>query len=221
MYAGARHFAGGVETGNGRTSPQIGFHATHDVVGGGANRDAIGGQVEPDRPARGCDRRETRARPFRIVLGHREKHGTAGPSLFTHDRTGDQVPRRQLTLRLVTGHEAFTARVEQFGPLPSQRFRQQESRCARHIKRRGMELHEFKIRDPGTGKPRQHHTVAGSNRWIGRFPEDLPSATSGQQDRGGMHLVGPAIAREARADAATVADDQLVHSGARRAQHPS
>lgn len=35
-----------------------------------------------------------------------------------------------------------------------------------------------------------------------------------------MHLVGPAIAREARADAATVADDQLVHSGVALDAHP-
>ena len=46
MYARARDFSGGVETGHRRPAPQVGLHAAHHVMRRRANGNAIGREVE-------------------------------------------------------------------------------------------------------------------------------------------------------------------------------
>ena len=82
-----------------RPSRSVG-DAAHQVVGGGSDRQPVGGQVEPDAPAERRQQRKPRPHLRGRQVREREIHRPPGPLGFAHDRARHAIARRQIAGRL-------------------------------------------------------------------------------------------------------------------------
>jgi len=94
---------------------------------------------------------------------------------FGLDGAGDDVPRREVALRMVLVHEPFAVAVSQHRALAPQRFGEQE-RILACIGRR-MELHVLHVLDVSAGERGHRDAVASRVVGVGRPAVERADAT--------------------------------------------
>jgi hypothetical protein len=124
------------------------------------------------------------------------------------------VPRCELGVRVVAGHEPLADVVAQNGALAAGGLRDQEPRGIRQREGGRMELHELQVLDRGARPKSGGDSVAGGDGRIRGDAEDLTDAAGGD-DRGprlDQDIAAPRQVGGARPGArAVVAQQQIAH----------
>src|SRR4029077_13952767 len=95
--AGCGGFSRSIQAGQGSAAPEIGFHAAHRVVRGGADRRDVTREVDAVAHAGSVDARETLLDEAFGLGGHVQINVLAvGAVHFAEDGTGDDVAWREL-----------------------------------------------------------------------------------------------------------------------------
>ena len=198
---GAGGFTCGEESGNGGAAPLVGVDAPHQIVGGGADRDRIGRQIESHVATHRGDSREPLVNARAIQMRERQEHGTACLLGLPHDAARDDIARRQIAIRVIPRHERLAARVDEPRPFAAKRLGEEKSRRAWAIERGRVELHELEIRHARSRMIGERDAVTGRDRGVRGFPEDLPGPAGREQRRARAHLM-PARLAVKKSDAA-------------------
>ena len=190
VHARAGHLTAGIETGDGRTTPQVRQHTTGHVVLRRRHGDQVGHRIDAPRPAGLEDRREA------LQPHVRAEHAAIQPHVrrallphAPHDRLGHDIARSEIGQRMLIDHEACTGRVEQHRTLTPHGLRDEGLLALRqgaepHDRR--VELDELDVSDVGAGTQRKGHTVARGDIGIRRLAEDLAEAPGREDHRRGQ-----------------------------------
>ena len=204
----------GVEPGDARATPQVRAHAAGDVVLGRGHRDEVGHRIDAVGPAGLEDGGEA------LQPGVAAEHASVEPDVrgallahAPHDRLGHDVAGREVGERVLVGHEAHAAAVEENRPLAAHRLRDERllplgERAEPHDRR--MELDELHVGDVRPGPERERHAVAGRHVGVRGLAEHLPEPARREDDDrcqgcadavalpGAHHVQGDALGRPRR-----------------------
>mmetsp|Transcript_33963 Transcript_33963/g.81308 ORF Transcript_33963/g.81308 Transcript_33963/m.81308 type:complete len:334 (+) Transcript_33963:829-1830(+) len=136
------------------TAGKVGRDAAAGVVRGGYHWDLLFSKIHGTvtRGEVGMNGGEAIAQPGSVAVGHVEKGivpiATICSSLLTlsEDRTGDNVPRRQLGGGVVVAREGPSRRVAQNRTLASERLGEEETCLVREAQRGWVELDVLEVR---------------------------------------------------------------------------
>src|SRR5215472_4173793 len=120
MHAGSCRFTGGVQAGDGGSSPEVGFHAPHDEMRGGADRGEVAREIQTIDKASRVDAWETLFEELLGLGGHVQVDVLAvGLVHFASDCASQHIAGSKLLGFMVALHEPFEVGVAENGALPT------------------------------------------------------------------------------------------------------
>ncbi len=122
VHARACDLAGGEQSGNRRSSVEIGLHPAHDVMRCGTHWNPIAREVEAGPPAHFRDQREPLMNKVSIQSFQRQVHRLIRAPTFTDDRSRNPVARCEIRGSLISAHERLTRPIHQLRSFSTQRL---------------------------------------------------------------------------------------------------
>lgn len=190
MNSRTSHFSRSPQARQRRATKHIGGYAAHVIVLSWCNRDQVFYRVNACMQASCVDSWKL-LREFGANLLSRIQERTSARNNFRKNRARHHVTRRQLCIPVDRQHEAFAFTIDQNSAVSAQRFGCKWRGVLADIDSCGMELHEFRIGNYGTGTGGNSKAETAALKRVGRHCVELANSACGEND--GSSVVAPAL----------------------------